>query len=594
MIKSNALYASLSFLVLLAGSLLAASVIVMPVSADEPDAKAVSCPREAGASARANTLSDIPQGQARPLALAFYADAVGTVDLDGIQDQAFRVDGCLSSFPVPRPDGALWFRFDVTNPHSAEKRWFITTMEAVVDEILLYEGTADGLALVSRTGRTTAYRDRPAKTGRFAVPLALSAGSSKTFYLRISGVFAPKVTPLLISPSLLADHSKVANNLTLTMTGFLAIMAAVSLILYRHIAPRFSLYYTSYLASQFALALVYHDWLAQVPFMNLPVTFVARWSLLCGGVGTLILVLFCRALLTTDKASKREELLYRALLAVGVVVVVVAVADPWRFSSLLFLLRTLVPLVLLALSLSKHRAGLVHARWVAAGLAALVFGLGIGTYGFLSPAEIKTTSSVFDLIFMRPSNMMYFVAVFCEPVFMMIAISTMVGAMQKQRMAAAVEIKALQQNLSAVKSEHSEVQRATAARVEALEAALADDPNKKEHLSAEQQFLERATECILDHLGDIGFDVTELASELGISQKTLGRRLKDLHGLTSAAFIRSVRLSVARDLILLRRYSTVGEVAFAVGFSSVGYFAKLYRQQFKETPSESFRSLSGN
>lgn len=546
-----------------------------------------------GAVPNANTLSDGQPGEARPLSAAYFPDPAGDADLEGIPAADFEFDSCLSSFPVPPPGGALWFRFDVSNPSALDKRWFVTTMEAIVDDIRLYEQTAGGLTLVSRTGRTTAYLERPARSGRLAVPLSLKAGSSTTFYLRISGTFAPKTTPILISPGLLADLSKVANNLFLSIVGFLAIMAVVSLILYRHIAPRFSVYYSSYLASQFALALIYHDWLAQIPFMNLPVTFVARWSVFCGGVGTLILILFCRALLTTGESSKREELLYRALLVVGAVVVLVVVADPWRYSGLLFLLRTLVPLMLLVLSLRKHRAGLVQARWVAAGLAALVFGIGVGAYGFLSPAAIEPTSSAFDLIFMRPLNMTYFLAVFCEPVFMMIAISAMAGALQKQRQAAVIEVEALKRNLASIESQYSDVQKTTAARLEALEAALADDPDKKKHLSAEQQFLERATECVLDHVSEPGFDVGELASALGISQKTLGRRLKDLHGLTPAAFIRSIRLNMARDLILLRRYNTVGEVAFAAGFSSVGHFAKLYRQQFEETPSETLKSLSG-
>ncbi|TQV77844.1 helix-turn-helix domain-containing protein [Denitrobaculum tricleocarpae] len=585
----------LSFLLglLIVGALTGGYPAVSPVLADEKAAAAIGCESEAGAALPANTLSESPPGEARPLSVATFSDAAGTVDPAGILAENFLADPCLSSYPVPPPGGALWFRFDVTNPSDLEKRWFVTTMEAIVDDIRLYEQTAAGLTLVSRTGRTTAYLERPAKSGRLAVPLSLEAGSSTTFYLRISGTFAPKTTPILISPGLLADLSKVTNNLFLSIVGFLAIMAVVSLILYRHIAPRFSVYYSSYLASQFALALIYHDWLAQIPFMNLPVTFVARWSVFCGGVGTLILILFCRALLTTGESSKREELLYRALLVVGAVVVLVAVADPWRYSGLLFLLRTLVPLILLALSLRKHRAGLVQARWVAAGLAALVFGIGVGAYGFLSPAAIEPTSSAFDLVFMRPLNMTYFVAVFCEPVFMMIAISAMAAVMQKQRQAAVVEVQALKQNLTSIENEFSEVQKATNARLEALETALANDPEKKEHLSAEQQFLERATECVLDHIGEPGFDVNELAVTLGISQKTLGRRLKDLHGLTPAAFIRSVRLNVARDLILLRRYNTVGEVAFAAGFSSVGHFAKLYRQQFEETPSETLKGLSG-
>ncbi|MEO1161768.1 MAG: AraC family transcriptional regulator, partial [Pseudomonadota bacterium] len=33
------------------------------------------------------------------------------------------------------------------------------------------------------------------------------------------------------------------------------------------------------------------------------------------------------------------------------------------------------------------------------------------------------------------------------------------------------------------------------------------------------------------------------------------------------------------------------EVAHAAGFTSVSHFAKLYRQQFNETPSQSFKLL---
>ncbi len=565
---------------------------VMPLSAEEQTAlQGAACEGGAAASSHVNTLAVVPQGQASPLSTAYFSDAQGTVDAVAVLTESFHAGGCKSSYPVPPPGGALWFRFDVANPHATSMRWFITTMEIVVDEILLYERTQDGLVFVARNGRTTAYLDRPAKAGKLAVPLTVSAGGSTTYYLRISGMFAPKVTPLIISPDLLADLSKVANNISLSVIAFLAMMATVSLIVYRHIAPGFSRLYAGYMASQFALALIYHDWLAQVPFMNLPVSFVARWTMLCGGVGTLVLVLFCRALLETDKPSVRREWLYRVLLVIGSILVTLVVMDPWRFSAPFFLLKTLVPLTLLLLSFRAHRAGLVHARWVAAGLAALVFGLGVGTYGFLSPAEIGATSSVFDLIFMRPLNMTYFIAVFSEPIFMMMAISVLVRTLQAQRQSAVVEVESLQQHLKSVESEYQEVQRTTIARVRALETALADDPDRKQHLSAEQQFLERATELVLDHVGEAGFDVSELASGLGISQKTLGRRLKDLHGLTSAAFIRSVRLSFARDLILLRRYKSVGEVARAAGFASVGHFSKLYRAQFDETPSESLKNF---
>ena len=59
--------------------------------------------------------------------------------------------------------------------------------------------------------------------------------------------------------------------------------------------------------------------------------------------------------------------------------------------------------------------------------------------------------------------------------------------------------------------------------------------------------------------------------------------------MTTAAFVRSVRLKFARDLILLRQHSTITEIAYAAGFSSGGHFAKVYREEFGETPSETYR-----
>ncbi|WP_367575947.1 AraC family transcriptional regulator [Pelagibius sp. Alg239-R121] len=39
----------------------------------------------------------------------------------------------------------------------------------------------------------------------------------------------------------------------------------------------------------------------------------------------------------------------------------------------------------------------------------------------------------------------------------------------------------------------------------------------------------------------------------------------------------------------MHRHNTLAEIAYAAGFSSAGYLAKLYRQEFGETTSESFK-----
>jgi signal transduction histidine kinase/DNA-binding response OmpR family regulator/ligand-binding sensor domain-containing protein len=80
--------------------------------------------------------------------------------------------------------------------------------------------------------------------------------------------------------------------------------------------------------------------------------------------------------------------------------------------------------------------------------------------------------------------------------------------------------------------------------------------------------------------------VSWLASEMNLSERQLQRKLKLLTGLAPNAFIREVRLRNARRLLERRSYSTVAEVAYAVGFGSPSYFSKLFFEQYGQYPSE--------
>ncbi|MEM8665231.1 MAG: helix-turn-helix domain-containing protein, partial [Pseudomonadota bacterium] len=143
---------------------------------------------------------------------------------------------------------------------------------------------------------------------------------------------------------------------------------------------------------------------------------------------------------------------------------------------------------------------------------------------------------------------------------------------------------ALERDLLAAEAQNAQAMQRTADRIKALESALAKAPGDTPGSSAEQRLVDRATECVLAHIGQNSFGPGDLAAELAVSEKTLGRRLKGALDLTPAAFIRKVRLSFARDLVLLRQYETVAEVAYAAGFASVSHFSKLYREEFGETP----------
>lgn len=103
--------------------------------------------------------------------------------------------------------------------------------------------------------------------------------------------------------------------------------------------------------------------------------------------------------------------------------------------------------------------------------------------------------------------------------------------------------------------------------------------------SADEAFLERARELIEANIEDGNFGVQELASQLGLSPRQLQRRLRETVDQSPVEFIRSLRLQRAAQL-LEQQYGNVSEVAYSVGFTSLSYFAKCFREQFGMSPSE--------
>jgi signal transduction histidine kinase/DNA-binding response OmpR family regulator len=99
-------------------------------------------------------------------------------------------------------------------------------------------------------------------------------------------------------------------------------------------------------------------------------------------------------------------------------------------------------------------------------------------------------------------------------------------------------------------------------------------------LSADEQWLTKATQCVQQHISETSFDAVKLASMLAVSKPTLHRHMERAAQTTPAAFIRDIRLQKARELITANAYRTIAEVAYAVGFASPGYFSRLYKQRF--------------
>ena len=104
------------------------------------------------------------------------------------------------------------------------------------------------------------------------------------------------------------------------------------------------------------------------------------------------------------------------------------------------------------------------------------------------------------------------------------------------------------------------------------------------------QFLQRAISVVERNLSDFEFDVEIMARNVAVSRRQLFRKLKALLDTTPKAFIRSVRLKRAAQL-LTESQMTITEITFAVGFQDVKHFRALFKEQFGMLPSEYLKSL---
>jgi signal transduction histidine kinase/DNA-binding response OmpR family regulator len=91
---------------------------------------------------------------------------------------------------------------------------------------------------------------------------------------------------------------------------------------------------------------------------------------------------------------------------------------------------------------------------------------------------------------------------------------------------------------------------------------------------------------VAQHLSNEQFGLAELAGLLGLSERTLYRRLGELAGLSPAAWLRELRLDQARQLLEDGVLATVAQVAEAVGFASAKHFSNVYAERFGRRPSD--------
>ncbi|MFH6985486.1 hybrid sensor histidine kinase/response regulator transcription factor [Marinoscillum luteum] len=103
--------------------------------------------------------------------------------------------------------------------------------------------------------------------------------------------------------------------------------------------------------------------------------------------------------------------------------------------------------------------------------------------------------------------------------------------------------------------------------------------------SLDKQFLNKVLGLMEEHLADDTFTVEKLGELIGMSRSQLHRKLTAIIGQSPKKMIKTMRLQRALDL-LKKQAGNVSEIAYMTGFSSPGYFASSFREEFGITPGE--------
>lgn len=101
----------------------------------------------------------------------------------------------------------------------------------------------------------------------------------------------------------------------------------------------------------------------------------------------------------------------------------------------------------------------------------------------------------------------------------------------------------------------------------------------------ENEFYQKFLDIIDQEIGNAEISIEEIGTRLGLSRVQFYRKIKAITNYSPNEILKNRRLKTAYNR-LVSSESTVSEIAYSVGFSSPGYFAKCFREHFGELPLE--------
>lgn len=111
-------------------------------------------------------------------------------------------------------------------------------------------------------------------------------------------------------------------------------------------------------------------------------------------------------------------------------------------------------------------------------------------------------------------------------------------------------------------------------------------PEAQHYSDPDTLFMEKAVECVRQHLDDPAYDRERFAADMCMSSSTLYKKLRALTGQNVSSFVNSIRLKEACRLTKENPYIQISELSARLGYNTPAYFTRVFKKEFGMTLTE--------
>src|SRR5690606_25701130 len=117
------------------------------------------------------------------------------------------------------------------------------------------------------------------------------------------------------------------------------------------------------------------------------------------------------------------------------------------------------------------------------------------------------------------------------------------------------------------------------------------EPSEVIITSKDEVFLRNVIRIIEEKMSDIEFNIESVASSMAMGRTTFYKKLKSLTNMTPVEFVKDIRLKRGKQLLDTGEM-TVSEIAYQIGFNSLGYFSTCFKEKYNLSPSDYLKNHS--